>query len=111
MPTHLRPDRNGSGNVVYLKKGSPPPPPTRYVPPTVETKRVHHRCGDVLVVEKCCYCGQRHLHGPGSKTDCGNHGHRVADCDIRFRPNRGYYVFEPCPPRPRRTRRPRGGST
>ena len=92
--------------IVYVPGARPEP----YVPPTVEVKRVRYWRGDTLIVERCPYCWGKHIHGPGSKADCGNHGHRVTDCPSRFKPNAGYYLHEPCPPRARRARRPRGGA-
>jgi len=83
-----------NGNIIYL--GGPPPRPE---PPTVEVIRVRDRRGDLLVLPRCPHCGERHVHGAGSKTGCGDHGHRVSHCTRGPWHNVGYRLFEPCPPR------------
>jgi hypothetical protein len=81
------------GNVIYL--GGPPPRPE---PPTVEVIRVRDPRGDLLVLPRCPHCGERHVHGAGSKADCGDHGHRVSHCTSGPWHNVGYRLVERCPP-------------
>jgi hypothetical protein len=95
---------NGS-NVIHVLPSTSPPPPV------VEVRRIKHREGDLLVL-MCPFCKRKHMHGAGSKADCGDHGHRASHCiSGPWRPNRGYILVEPCPPataaKPKTARAPR----
>jgi len=79
-------------NVAYITHMQPPMPE----PPTVQVRRLHHPRGDLLIIERCPHCGERHQHG-AAKAGCGDHGHRQAHCREIAWNNRGYYLVEPCP--------------
>jgi hypothetical protein len=85
-----------TNNITYLH--GPPPRPR---PPTVEVQRIRDRRGDLLVIESCPHCGDRHVHGAAGKADCGDHGHRLGHCwkpEALAHISTGYRLYEPCPP-------------
>jgi len=47
-------------------------------PPVVHVRR--SPSGRGLIIDKCSYCGKKHLHGDGGKRERGDHGHRLAHC-------------------------------
>jgi hypothetical protein len=98
-----------NGDDVMHGHWPPRPAIPRLAPPVVEVRRIRHPHGDLLLIPRCVYCGKKHVHGAGSKADCGDHGHRVSHCYSGPR-NRGYYLYEPCeqqPPPPTRGRQQR----
>jgi hypothetical protein len=51
-------------------------------------------CGHCLVVNRCPYCGKRHTHGTGGRTERGIHGHRAPHCAQPRTNNPGYLLVE-----------------
>jgi hypothetical protein len=62
-------------NLIVLSDLQPPRKPL-----VVEVRRVRHLKGDLLIIERCPFCDQRHVHGAADKPDCGDHGHRQPHC-------------------------------
>jgi len=79
------------GNLLVISDLQPP-----RRPPIVEVRRVRHRDGDLLVIERCPYCKRLHQHGAAGKSTCGDHGHRLAHCRHIAWDNIGYLLWEPC---------------
>jgi hypothetical protein len=49
------------------------------------------RCGRLLIIDRCPFCGRKHTHGMPS-------GHRVPHCPRPLGPSGGYLVREKGPP-------------
>jgi hypothetical protein len=64
------------------------------------------RRGHTLIVERCPYCGRRHVHGDAGRRERGEHGHRLAHCRERTAGNPGYVLVETAAPRAFQRARP-----
>jgi hypothetical protein len=91
-------------NIIYL-------PGARPKPPTIVVKRLRRPGGDLLLIERCVFCGGRHTHGAANRP-CGLTHHRLVHC-VRPPPEAaaGYFLYEPCeepepPPPARKPKRP-----
>jgi hypothetical protein len=60
--------------------------------PVVAVRR--SQCGCQLIVERCPFCNERHVHGDGGNRRRGNHGHRLSHCRRPPTPDAGYLLVE-----------------
>jgi hypothetical protein len=52
------------------------------------------RCGCCLVINRCPFCGKRHVHGDAGDPGPGFHGHRLGHCREWQTAQVGYVLVE-----------------